>query len=174
MKILSIEDLAVQPWKNGGGVTRELARTDDERGLIWRLSFADVEKPGPFSHFPGLRRVLTVLSGAGLRLRHAGGIIDALPGAPVRFDGDVAIDCDLISGAVRDFNLIFDPARASIDVRALVSGEHALSALAIIPLAGDCVINGEARVNPGAVALFDEMSPLKMVVSGSALAVTCN
>lgn len=172
MKLLSIDDLAVQPWKNGGGVTRELARADGEQGMIWRLSFADVEKPGPFSHFPGLRRVLTVLSGAGLRLRHADGIIDALPGAPARFDGDVAIDCDLIGGAVRDFNLIFDPARTEMDVLALSSGEQELSALAIVPLSGDSIINGEARVKPGAVALFDDLTPLRIVASGAALAVT--
>lgn len=130
MKVIPIDALSPQPWKNKGGVTRELAARKDGQHIVWRLSVADVDAPGPFSIFPGAARVLTVIDGAGLKLKHAGGVIDARPGMPVRFSGDVPIDCELVGGRVRDFNLIFDPARVRADVLRLEAGSHAVKTFA--------------------------------------------
>lgn len=59
------------PWKNGGGVTRELVKlphpTDPARFLA-RLSIATVATSGPFSAFPGIDRTLLMLEGRGMRL----------------------------------------------------------------------------------------------------------
>ena len=51
-----LSDVKASPWKNGGGVTREIAKgaaagPDDDWG--WRISIAEVERDGPFSTFPG-------------------------------------------------------------------------------------------------------------------------
>ncbi|MEK7266391.1 MAG: HutD family protein [Pseudomonadota bacterium] len=172
MKLIRIDDIAPAPWKNGGGVTRELALCADDKGFAWRLSVAEVARAGPFSAFPGLKRVLTVIEGAGLILRHAGGAISALPGAPVRFDGDMAIDCDLANGKVRDFNLIYDPARQPMDVIRLGAGAHDARGIGLLPLGGDCFIDGSGAVPAGSFALFESAIPMRVTVTVAALLVT--
>lgn len=172
MKLIRIDDIAPAPWKNGGGLTREIALCADDGGMIWRLSFADVERAGPFSRFPGLTRVLTVIEGAGLDLRHEGGVIEARPGVPVRFGGEIAIQCDLVRGPVRDFNLIFDPRRAHLDVVRLEAGAHEAQGLGLLPLSGACEVEGFGAVAPGFFLLFESDAPQRVTVSGAALAVT--
>ena len=53
------------PWKNGGGVTRELLRLPAGSGDDWtlRISVADIAADGPFSPFPGITRWFAVLTG---------------------------------------------------------------------------------------------------------------
>lgn len=172
MKLIRIDDIAPAPWKNGGGVTRELALCADDKGIAWRLSVADVARAGPFSPYPGLKRVLTAIEGAGLVLRHAGGVIGALRGKPVRFDGDTAINCDLIGGPVRDFNLIYDPARHSMDVIRLEAGAHDARGLGLLPLGGACVIDGAGEIPAGTFALFDSAAKMRVTVTAAALLVT--
>lgn len=172
MKLIRIDDIAPAPWKNGGGVTREIALCADDTDMVWRLSVADVECAGPFSHFPGMKRVLTVIEGAGLDLRHEGGVIGARPGVPVRFDGDIEIGCDLVLGPVRDFNLIFDPARGAMDVLRLERGTHEARGLGLFPLSGACEVEGFGAVAPGSFLLFGSDAPQRATVSGAALIVT--
>jgi len=174
MKVIQIAALPAQPWKNGGGVTREIAQKADDRGMIWRLSVADVARAGPFSHFPGLTRVLTVIEGAGLLLRHPDGVIKALHGAPVRFSGETAIDCDLIDGPVRDFNLIHDAARRSMDVIRLDAGEHRLRGLGLLTLDGAALTGAGEEIPAGAFARFESGATQTITVRGSALLVTTN
>ncbi len=78
MRIILASDFQTQPWKNGGGITHEIARKDDGNGLLWRLSIAEVASDGPFSAFTGLSRILTVIDGAGLWLDTPHGRLDAL------------------------------------------------------------------------------------------------
>ncbi|MFQ9621820.1 MAG: HutD family protein [Enterobacteriaceae bacterium] len=40
------------PWKNGQGVTREVARYPEAGEYDWRISLATIRQPGPFSAFP--------------------------------------------------------------------------------------------------------------------------
>lgn len=172
MKQISIDDIAPAPWKNGGGVTREIDLCADDKGMVWRLSVADVSRAGPFSAFPGLKRVLTVIEGNGLALRHPGGVIAARYGAPVRFDGDMAIDCGLVDGPVRDFNLIYDPSRGAMDVIRLEAGAHEAGGIGLLPLDGACRFDAGDLVPPGAFALFDGAASVRFHVSSAALLVT--
>ena len=62
-------------WKNGGGVTHELAVWPDGAdlsGFDARLSMAEVAADGPFSAFPGIDRTLAVLDGGPMRLSFGG------------------------------------------------------------------------------------------------------
>ena len=79
MRIILPEAFHTQPWKNGGGITHEIAREDRDGALLWRLSIAEVASDGPFSAFTGLSRILTVIEGAGLHLHTPEGRLDALP-----------------------------------------------------------------------------------------------
>nr|WP_057929155.1 HutD family protein [Burkholderia ambifaria] len=116
-------DLVASPWKNGGGVTREIGAFPPGAALdtfAWRVSVADVGAAGPFSRFDGIDRTLVLLSGAGMTLAEAGGAKHVLdvPLARADFAGEAAIDATLHDGATRDFNLMTrrSAARGTVDV----------------------------------------------------------
>lgn len=128
-RIVRGDALIAAPWKNGGGVTREIAAYPVGAGLetfVWRMSVADVEQPGPFSRFPGVERTLVLLDGEGMRLiesgdgKGGGGRTHALtrPFDIARFDGEASLDAELVHGATRDFNLMVrrGQARATLEV----------------------------------------------------------
>lgn len=107
MRHLSPADYTRQPWKNGKGVTVELARAEANGALLWRLSMATVAEDGPFSLFPGIDRNLTVLSGPGFRLTGEGLALDCRPLIPVAFPGDVAVTATgTAAGPSEDFNVM--------------------------------------------------------------------
>ncbi|WP_176041545.1 HutD/Ves family protein [Burkholderia stabilis] len=116
-------DLVALPWKNGGGVTREIGAWPPGAALdafAWRVSVADVGAAGPFSRFDGIDRTLVLLSGAGMTLAEAGGARHVLdtPLARADFAGEAAIDATLHDGATRDFNLMTrrSATRGTLDV----------------------------------------------------------
>ena len=100
------------PWRNGGGTTWEIAsgRFDGGGGeWHWRLSLAEIATDGPFSVFPNIDRVLTVIAGEGIALRRDGADTRILhTGDAIRFMGEAAIDCTLLAGPTRDLNLMVD------------------------------------------------------------------
>lgn len=103
MQWLKAADYRRTRWKNGGGVTAEIAVFPDNAGLDdfgWRLSMADVAVDGPFSTFPDIDRTLTVLSGRMTLNGHALGPDDP----PFAFDGGMAVDALLLDGPVTDLN----------------------------------------------------------------------
>ena len=65
-QILRAADRVATRWKNGLGVTREIAAYppgSDLDSFGWRVSMASVDTGGPFSSFPGVDRQLAVLEG---------------------------------------------------------------------------------------------------------------
>jgi hypothetical protein len=163
MRLIRPDAFLTQPWKNGGGVTHEIARADEHGALLWRLSIAEVAADGPFSAFPGLARILTVIEGAGLHLYTPEGRLDALPFVPVAFPGGLAVDSRLIGGPVRDFNLIFDPRRLSASVRPVEGALPACPAApgrfhALLAVAADLPVGGE-MLGEGTLALFEAAPP---------------
>ena len=77
-EILRAAERLSAPWKNGGGVTREIAvfpHGADLARFDWRMSLATVAAGGPFSTFPGIDRLMLVLDGR-LDLEIAGAGID--------------------------------------------------------------------------------------------------
>lgn len=98
------------PWKNGGGVTREVAAHSPGSSLDrfdWRISIAEVRSSGPFSIFPGIERLMVVLSGR-LAFTPAGGATQVLTAdsPPLRFSGELAVDAAPVDGAVTDLNVM--------------------------------------------------------------------
>lgn len=104
--------LAAAPWKNGGGMTREIACWPpgaDTNDFQWRLSIATIAASGPFSAFPGVDRIITLLDGPGVRLSSGDGAIDhALnrPFEPFSFPGEAAIHGTVLGAASSDFNVM--------------------------------------------------------------------
>ena len=174
--MIAPDGLAPVAWKNGGGVTREIARPDRGGAPVWRLSLADVDRDGPFSRFPGLARILTVVAGAGMVLETRTGPIRAMPGVPVAFSGDLAVEGRLLDGPVRNLNLIFDPARIAARVRPL-TGPADLTldprdggAAGLYVLDGTATADDGAPVPPGCVALCrDGRAPVRLSSNARAL-----
>jgi environmental stress-induced protein Ves len=106
-QLVKLAEVAATPWRNGGGVTRELAAWPAGADWDWRLSVAEVDQSGPFSLFEGVDRWFAVLSGAGVELDIGGQKHRVTAGGvPVFFDGGAATDCRLIAGRTQDFNLM--------------------------------------------------------------------
>jgi environmental stress-induced protein Ves len=124
MKLITYDELTATPWKNGGGVTRELACWPASASLndfVWRVSIADVSQSGPFSIFPGIDRVITLLQGDGMDLQFPQGSAHALTTTlePYRFRGEAHVDAHLIGSPSRDFNVMLrrGAAHGDIDVK---------------------------------------------------------
>ena len=109
MEIIRYAELKAHTWRNGGGVTRELARhplTSQDNAWDWRVSIADVSKAGPFSVFAGMDRVLTVIDGELLLLSVDGAEHPLEKYRPFRFSGDADSAGALPTGDIRDLNVI--------------------------------------------------------------------
>lgn len=127
MNIIRRNTFVTVPWNNGGGITHEVRKLEKDGKLLWRLSLAEVGCDGPFSLFPGLARILTVIEGEGMDLvTPAGALAYPLPLLqPVHFPGEESLVGRLRAGPCLDFNLIYDPALFKGEA-AILSGKDTL------------------------------------------------
>lgn len=108
--LIRVADCPTVAWKNGGGTTQTIATVPADASIDdfrWRLSIAQVDTPGTFSHFAGIDRTMAILSGR-LRLEVAGrdpALLDPDSGA-YDFPGDVACFGTPVAGRVVDLNLM--------------------------------------------------------------------
>lgn len=113
-QMIPLEEVAPAPWRNGGGITRELLAWPTPQDWDWRISVAEVDKNGPFSSFDKVQRWFAVLGGAGVRLTVDGKTHELrAQSAPVCFDGGRPCACELIDGPTEDFNLMHKNGRGS-------------------------------------------------------------
>jgi environmental stress-induced protein Ves len=121
-----LHTLPAQPWKNGGGITREIAVMPEDASLAaftWRVSVAEIARSGLFSAFPGIDRQILLLAGAGVRLEAEG--IDHLlaePLAPFAFAGEAAVEATLLDGPSQDLNVMTRRGVVRSDVQVARSG----------------------------------------------------
>ncbi|MBT2534944.1 HutD family protein [Arthrobacter sp. ISL-69] len=111
MEIIRYAELRAEPWRNSGGVTRELAShpkaaSAQDGAWDWRVSIAEVSKAGAFSAFPGMDRVLTVIEGELLLLTVDGAEHPLEKYRPFRFSGEADTASALPTGDIRDLNVI--------------------------------------------------------------------
>jgi environmental stress-induced protein Ves len=147
-QIVQLRDVAPTPWRNGGGVTRELVAWPNARDWIWRMSVAEVASSGPFSRFDGVQRWFAVLAGAGVRLEVAGQWRTLTrASAPFCFDGAEPLACDLVDGATQDFNLMVRSGSASARM-------ERVSGVRCFDLSATVIVAAYAS-GTGATAFFD-------------------
>lgn len=151
MRRLAAAERAEAPWKNGGGITREIAAWPPHAGFDdfdWRISQADVKVPGPFSRFEGIDRILTVLDGR-LALTVDGKALPVLTpnSAPVAFPGEAEVSGTPVGGLVSDLNLMVRRRRFTGQVTRLGAGEWRLDATAnlVFALTATTVAAGRDR-----------------------------
>ena len=168
LHVVRFDDVPPAPWKNGGGVTRELLAWPEVAGWSLRVSVADVATSGPFSVFSGVDRWFGVLQGSGVILETAG------TPAPVTvragdglhaFTGDAITQCRLVDGLTRDFNVMAK--RDEVVVRMGGVSENAVLATRSAFVA--CFVSREAalRVNHQAPLKLPAMSLAWMTNAGA-------
>ena len=100
-------------WKNGGGITSEIARApiNDQEEFDWRLSLAQVKPPGgPFSIFPGIDRTLCIISQHDLYLASADNVDKIVhltqDSLPYSFPGELSITSRMHGETLTDLNVM--------------------------------------------------------------------
>jgi environmental stress-induced protein Ves len=110
MRLLRAADRVAVPWKNGGGVTRDVIVSPAGAGMDdfdWRISIAEIASDGPFSAFPGIDRKLAVLEGkVALTIDGGAPVVLDRQAAPLDFQGERAIQADLVDGPSMDLNVM--------------------------------------------------------------------
>lgn len=134
VRVLRFAEYPVVPWRNGRGVTREIAASVVTAGTqevpAWRISMATVDEPAPFSRFPGLVRTLGIVDGDGIELT-VGGRMQSLGLGDVfgPFTGEAPASARPIGGPALDLGLMLDPTRVQGGMSAIGAGEHDLVGL---------------------------------------------
>ena len=96
-----------QPWRNGGGLTREMLVWPDPYDWKLRVSVARIDQSGAFSSFWDIDRWIALIDGAGICLYLPRGEKTIVKGdAPLFFEGEAAPHCTLLEGPTLDLNLM--------------------------------------------------------------------
>jgi environmental stress-induced protein Ves len=144
------------PWRNGAGTTLEIAREPVAGSdFLWRLSLATVATAGPFSSYPGYRRSVTLIAGAGFRLAiddREPLILDSV-GATALFDGAAVVDCALIAGACSDLSLMVRTPGAIVAVHRLQGEDMRVLPLAAAALNAVFCLRGSALLTQSDAAM---------------------
>lgn len=163
MRKFTSADYRVMPWNNGGGTTTELYMEPGGDGSFrWRVSIATVSADGPFSLFTGYDRHIMAIEGHGMVLEGGphGPIDVSQKFSPRCFSGDWPIIAHLVSGPVRDFNLMarrnnLMSSLACFDVRAsLQLGGQAGATIFAHVLAHDLMVNGDVMLEGESMLLL--------------------
>jgi uncharacterized protein len=162
VRVVRYQQVPSTPWKNGRGLTRQLAihphhATADD--FEWRVSVAQLEQSAEFSAYPGIDRCLAVLEGELLLQRDScAPLALTRDSRPVQFSGDTLSSGQVLRGPVLDLNLMYRATRWHASLSRLTGGTDAtltlefmaqgtlvcsLAAELHVQLAGSCLVLGQ-------------------------------
>lgn len=118
MKVITQKNYISMPWKNGLGITQEIYKED-----YFRISKASIDKDSHFSIFPGQNRILITLEGYGICINEDKNYLED---DIFYFSGDDETYAKLISGPIKDFNIIWDPKLISTSIE-IIKGPKQLN-----------------------------------------------
>lgn len=175
MQIVRGTDRKRMPWKNGIGVTEEIAvfpADRDAASFDWRLSIAHVGEDGPFSTFPGVDRTIALLDGSGLALDlPAGQTVTLEPnGAPFAFSGDWSIAGRNLGGPTVDLNIMTLRGYCTHAMQRLT-----LAAQSTLAPSGLCwaIFNMPAKIEwSGQTYALDRLDAISLTAGESAICLT--
>jgi hypothetical protein len=175
MRLVRVDAVPSQRWRNGGGFTRELLVWPTAEAWRLRVSVADIGADGPFSSFPAVERWFAVLDGHGVELTVDGAAHRLAAGsAPLRFAGDAATACRLLDGPTRDLNLMLRGMRGGM--YAVHAGgtwrPRAAQCGLFAAVAGRCSGAGEVEVPARSLLWFDEAPAVLAFAPAQAAAAT--
>ena len=125
-RVIRYADLEPGPWRNGGGITREILTegTDEASGFTCRISVAEITAGGPFSSFPGVDRVLTLCGDTEMVLTVDGQPHRLRPFDVLPFSGDVPASAVLVEGPTIDLNVMTRRGTATATVSVDAVADH--------------------------------------------------
>lgn len=116
-RLLRAAERSAVPWKNGGGITREVAVSPAGSAFgdfDWRVSIAEIGVAGPFSLFPGVDRRMAILEGRlSLSIDGKAPLTLSRDSAAVSFPGEVPVFAEPLGALVTDLNVMTRRARCS-------------------------------------------------------------
>jgi uncharacterized protein len=148
IRLLKAADRAAIPWKNGGGVTRDVIVSPPGATLEnfdWRISIAEIASDGPFSTFPGIDRQLAVLQGKVALTVEGRPPVTLDPTTPaLDFPGEAAVESKLVDGPSMDLNVMVRRGRYNSRLSRISSAQPKLktSLNLIIALSSLTIISG--------------------------------
>jgi uncharacterized protein len=114
---LSPADYVAFPWKNGRGVTTDIAalyrpeaKSRDWSDMLWRFGRTPILENGPYSDLTGFERLQVLIAGDGFTIHTEDGAVHrdlSRAYAPVRYDGGTKLTGRLNGGPVETVNLLF-------------------------------------------------------------------
>ena len=162
MILVRAADCPVQPWRNGGGETREITIEPvgaDMGDCLWRISLATIAASGPFSCFAGMDRTLVALSGGPLSLRIGQESAAVVPHVPIHFAGETAVEAAILGSPAIVLNIMTRRAAATATMCTFDehryergAGRHYLVATGSCTIAGMVMACGDVLYWPGSVA----------------------
>jgi hypothetical protein len=168
-------------WLNGAGVSWDIASEPpgaDLEDFDWRFATALIERDAPFSVFPGVDRIITLIDGGGFSLDAEGaGRLDInQKHVPTPFPGDHSVVCRVPGGAGTVLNLLLARGRAAAEVSILREGARIDirgdgSLILVFALSGAPVLTlGRGHIaelsRGDAAVVRPEGSPISLAVSG--------
>lgn len=169
MRLLPRRDYTCQPWRNGGGETAEIALCPGAgEDFLWRLSLATITRSGPFSTFPGVSRIFTLVEGGPVSLQVGDAETEVVEvGDGLKFPGDAPVRADVVAVPSTALNIMYrsDATRARIRRMSCIGPtrirEEAAEGESFLFLGGAC------RVEGGDLALATEAGDTLADVSGA-------
>ena len=149
MRIIRKADLKEGRWRNGMGVSWDIAsEPPGGEDFGWRFAMARIDADVPFSHYPGVDRIFTLIEGNGLDLDLMGRpalAVDHLY-VPHPYPCDVETFCRLRNGPCRALNLFVKRGRwtANADIISSNAGIDHPGPLLVFVLKGRAGMNGAA------------------------------
>ncbi len=163
-RVVALDALPDEPWRNGGGRTRTIAMQSREAGeppWDWRISVATVERSGPFSAFADVDRASLLLGSGQIELSAAGEATRRLqrPGEVMAYRGDAAWQATVQrdGSPLLLLNVMTRRGAAAAKVQAL-SGDANLRgrSLTVLAMGGRWRVDGvQVAVGDGAVSEAD-------------------
>ncbi len=149
-------DLPRIPWRNGQGLTTELAMSGPSDDFAWRVNLADVTQSGAFSLFPGVDRTIVLVEGEGMALHLPDGVHPLERDAPFAFDGGLVVSCT-VERPTQDLNLMTRRGTTTgtievLDLDGTTDVVPGTGSVVVVVLDGSCSVGGE-RLGTGDVAV---------------------
>jgi uncharacterized protein len=132
MKVLKISQMKQTPWKNGLGLTTEIAIEPKTAifpmdPFLWRMSCAEITSNNQFSKFLGYERILLVWKGPGFVLNNK----SVQTFEVVRFSGSDEVFCEMVGDKVLDLGIIYLKDKVQCYVKVLSADENKTHQLGI-------------------------------------------
>jgi uncharacterized protein len=151
-------DYTEAPWKNGGGLTYEIA-ADDFAPPSWRVSIARIDRDGPFSDWSGYDRTIVALDGAQVELDVNGTRVRLSRNLPFSFAGEAKVAAYAGSAPARDLNVMTDRSEWVHDVEMVVESTRFIlddDEFAFVYAIGGSVSVERERCESGDTVVVDE------------------